>query len=46
MRRICYITGTRADFGLMQATLEAIHADPGLSLCILATGITSIRPTA
>lgn len=39
MRRICYITGTRADFGLMQATLEAIHADPGLSLCILATGM-------
>lgn len=39
MRRICYITGTRADFGLMQATLEAIHADPGLSLGILATGM-------
>lgn len=39
MRRICYITGTRADFGLMQATLEAIHADAGLSLGILATGM-------
>lgn len=39
MRRICYITGTRADFGLMQATLEAIHAEPALSLSILATGM-------
>lgn len=39
MRRICYITGTRADFGLMQVTLEAIHADPRLGLSILATGM-------
>ncbi len=38
-RRICYITGTRADFGLMQATLESIHRAPGLSLSLIVTGM-------
>lgn len=39
MRKVCYVTGTRADFGLMQNTLQAIHADPQLSLSILVTGM-------
>lgn len=39
IRRIVYITGTRADFGLMRRTLAAIDADPGLSLSVLATGM-------
>ncbi len=38
-RRIVYISGTRADFGLMRVTLQAIHAEPGLSLSILPTGM-------
>lgn len=38
-RRITYISGTRADFGLMQATLERIHRDPRLELGIVATGM-------
>jgi GDP/UDP-N,N'-diacetylbacillosamine 2-epimerase (hydrolysing) len=38
-RRICYVSGTRADFGLMEATLQAIHADARLELGILATGM-------
>jgi len=38
-RRIGYISGTRADFGLMQATLDAIHRDPRLALGIIATGM-------
>lgn len=38
MRRILYITGTRADFGLMSGTLRAIHADPDLELSIAVTG--------
>lgn len=38
-RRICYISGTRADFGLMQATLRRIHEDPRLELGIVATGM-------
>lgn len=39
MRKVCYITGTRADFGLMQETLLAIHHSPQLSLSILVTGV-------
>jgi GDP/UDP-N,N'-diacetylbacillosamine 2-epimerase (hydrolysing) len=39
MRKVCYITGTRADFGLMQATLTAIHGSQSLDLAILVTGM-------
>lgn len=39
MRRICYISGTRADFGLMRPTLEAIRERSDLSLWVLATGM-------
>jgi len=39
VRRICYVSGTRADFGLMQSTLQAIDASPGLALDIVATGM-------
>jgi GDP/UDP-N,N'-diacetylbacillosamine 2-epimerase (hydrolysing) len=39
VRRIVYVTGTRADFGLMRATLLAIDADPALSVLVLATGM-------
>jgi GDP/UDP-N,N'-diacetylbacillosamine 2-epimerase (hydrolysing) len=38
-RKICYITGTRADFGLMQATLMAIHKSDKLDLAMLVTGM-------
>ncbi|HEX2547760.1 MAG TPA: UDP-N-acetylglucosamine 2-epimerase [Ramlibacter sp.] len=37
-RRILYLTGTRADFGLMQATLHRIAATPGLQLRVAVTG--------
>jgi GDP/UDP-N,N'-diacetylbacillosamine 2-epimerase (hydrolysing) len=39
MRKIVYISGTRADFGLMRRTLDAIAARDDLSLSILATGM-------
>lgn len=39
MRHICYVSGTRADFGLMRRTLEAIHAAEGLELSVVATGM-------
>ncbi len=39
MRHIVYISGTRADFGLMQATLRALHDDPALRLSVLVTGM-------
>lgn len=38
-RRILYVTGTRADFGLMARTLKAIDADEGFALSILVTGM-------
>lgn len=39
MRHVCYITGTRADFGLMASTLRRIHSDPRLRLSVLVTGM-------
>lgn len=38
-RRICYLTGTRADFGLMSSTLHAIAQAPRLDLRLLVTGM-------
>lgn len=38
-RRICFVTGTRADFGLMEAALTTIAEHPALSLQIIATGM-------
>jgi GDP/UDP-N,N'-diacetylbacillosamine 2-epimerase (hydrolysing) len=38
-RRLVYLTGTRADFGLMQSTLQRIAATPGLRLEIAVTGM-------
>jgi GDP/UDP-N,N'-diacetylbacillosamine 2-epimerase (hydrolysing) len=37
-RRILYLTGTRADFGLMAATLRRIAASPGLQVQVAVTG--------
>lgn len=37
-RHVAYLTGSRADFGLMRATLERLHADPRLRLSIIVTG--------
>lgn len=39
IRRVCYLTGTRADFGLMRRTLKAIEAHPDLSLGLVVTGM-------
>ncbi|MGV0999604.1 MAG: UDP-N-acetylglucosamine 2-epimerase [Fluviibacter sp.] len=38
-RRIAYLSGTRADFGLMQSTLQRISAAPSLSIELLLTGM-------
>lgn len=38
-RTITFVTGTRAEFGLMRSVLRAIHAHPRLRLRILATGM-------
>lgn len=39
MRKVCYVSGTRADFGLMQSTLQAIHAHSELELSLIVTGM-------
>lgn len=38
-RRVCYVTGTRADFGLMRSTLNKLNDDEGIELQIAATGM-------
>lgn len=38
-RRIFYVTGTRADFGLMRRTLQGIQAHPALELGVCVTGM-------
>ncbi len=38
-RKILYLSGTRADFGLMSSVLNLIDKHPGLNLSIYATGM-------
>ena len=38
-RRVCFVTGTRAEFGLMRLALEAIRSHPRLALQLVATGM-------
>lgn len=38
-RKVLYITGTRADYGLMHATLEALHNEDSIRLDVVATGM-------
>ena len=39
MRKILYITGTRADYGLMADTLQRIRSHPQLALQVAVTGM-------
>jgi GDP/UDP-N,N'-diacetylbacillosamine 2-epimerase (hydrolysing) len=39
VRRLVYLTGTRADFGLVRSTLQRIAATPGLQLEVAVTGM-------
>lgn len=39
MRTICVVTGTRADYGLLQWVMDGIRRDPALRLQIVATGM-------
>jgi GDP/UDP-N,N'-diacetylbacillosamine 2-epimerase (hydrolysing) len=39
MRNVCFVTGTRAEFGLMQTTLRAIGSHRKLNLQTIATGM-------
>ena len=37
MRKICVITGSRAEYGLLSGLMRAIQEDNGLQLQIIAT---------
>jgi GDP/UDP-N,N'-diacetylbacillosamine 2-epimerase (hydrolysing) len=39
MVKICIITGTRADYGLLYWTMKAIEEDPNLELSVCVTGM-------
>jgi GDP/UDP-N,N'-diacetylbacillosamine 2-epimerase (hydrolysing) len=39
MRKVMYVTGTRADFGLMASTLQQVQAHPDLALQVAVTGM-------
>lgn len=39
MRKVLYVSGTRADYGLMRTTLRAIAEHPSLDLVIVAAGM-------
>jgi GDP/UDP-N,N'-diacetylbacillosamine 2-epimerase (hydrolysing) len=39
LKSIAFVTGTRAEFGLMRSVLEAIRSHPRLRLQIIATGM-------
>jgi len=39
IRKICYVTGTRADFGLMKDTLNSINNHSQLNLRLIVTGM-------
>ncbi len=38
-RKICFVTGSRADFGLLIWPMRAIQQTPGLTLQLIATGM-------
>ena len=44
MRRVVYVTGTRADFGLMLRTLRAAQASGGIDVALCVTGM-HLSPT-
>lgn len=38
-RKVCVVTGTRAEFGLLRWLMEQVQADPVLELQVVATGM-------
>jgi len=37
-RRICFVTGTRAEYGLLRGVMEAVRDEPAYELQLIATG--------
>ncbi|MFH1073024.1 MAG: UDP-N-acetylglucosamine 2-epimerase [Nanoarchaeota archaeon] len=42
-RKICVLTGTRAEYGLLKPVMEAIQKQPKLELVIIATGMHLLK---
>ena len=38
-RKICVVTGTRAEYGLLYHFMKLAQADPGIELQVIATGM-------
>jgi len=38
-RKICVVTGSRADYGLLRWVMQGIKDDSGLTLQVIATGM-------
>ena len=38
MKKICVVTATRAEYGLLRNTIRRIETDPELELCLVVTG--------
>ena len=39
MRKICVVTGTRAEYGIMQNLIKLLHEDPEVELQLIVTGM-------
>ena len=39
MRKICVVTGSRAEYGLLRGLMQAIQADSDLQLQVIATNM-------
>jgi GDP/UDP-N,N'-diacetylbacillosamine 2-epimerase (hydrolysing) len=38
-RKICFVTGSRADYGLLRCVMQEVKVDPELTLQVIATGM-------
>jgi GDP/UDP-N,N'-diacetylbacillosamine 2-epimerase (hydrolysing) len=38
-RKICVVTGSRADYGLLRSVMQGIKNDPNLIIQVIATGM-------
>lgn len=46
MRRVCFITGTRAEYGILRSVLDAAAAHDGIEPLLLVTGTHLTTPSA
>ena len=39
MKKVCVVTGTRAEYGLLKPVIERIYKEPDMELQLIATGM-------